>query len=101
MSKKIRLVSKKRKLNITGILLFVWLFVFLGYLATNVFLHAYNTELAADVQMNEEKIAQLNESINATSLSVKELSTRERILSIVTTQGLSSNPDNVVSVHNP
>lgn len=99
MSKKIRFVSKRKKLNIMGILGLVWIVMFVSYLATSIFLHSYNAELAKRVQDNEIKIAQLNESINATSLSVKELSTRERVMSIVTAKGLASNPDNVVSIH--
>lgn len=99
MSKKIRFVSKRKKLNIMGILGLVWIIMFVSYLATSIFLHSYNAELAKRVQDNEIKIAQLNESINATSLSVKELSTRERVMSIVTAKGLASNPDNVVSIH--
>lgn len=82
-----------------GILGLVWIIMFVSYLATSIFLHSYNAELAKRVQDNEIKIAQLNESINATSLSVKELSTRERVMSIVTAKGLASNPDNVVSIH--
>lgn len=99
MSKKIRFVSKRKKLNIMGILGLVWIVMFVSYLATSIFLHSYNAELAKRVQDNEIRIAQLNESINATSLSVKELSTRERVMSIVTAKGLASNPDNVVSIH--
>lgn len=99
MSKTIRFVSKKKKLNIAGILGLVWIIMFISYLTTSIFLHSYNAELAEHVQKNEEKIAQLNESINATSLRVKELSTRERIMSIVTAKGLASNPDNVISIH--
>lgn len=99
MSKKIRFVSKRKKLNIMGILGLVWIIMFVSYLATSIFLHSYNAELAKRVQDNEIRIAQLNESINATSLSVKELSTRERVMSIVTAKGLASNPDNVVSIH--
>lgn len=99
MSKKIRFVSKRKKLNIMGILGLAWIIMFVSYLATSIFLHSYNAELAKRVQDNEIKIAQLNESINATSLSVKELSTRERVMSIVTAKGLASNPDNVVSIH--
>lgn len=82
-----------------GILGLVWIIMFVSYLATSIFLHSYNAELAKRVQDNEIRIAQLNESINATSLSVKELSTRERVMSIVTAKGLASNPDNVVSIH--
>lgn len=100
MKKKIKFVTKKRKFRLGSFFTLVWLLAFGAYIATSVFVHSYNSTILSEIQKNEEEIAKLNESINILSLNVKELSTRERIVSIVKNQGLKPNPDNVVSVNN-
>lgn len=97
--KTVKFVTKKKRVNIKGILLLVWLFSFFVYILSSVFIQSHNVATVSEIHKQEEEIKKLNESINILSLNVKELSTRERIVSIVKDQGLDSNPDNVVSIN--
>lgn len=100
MSKEIRLVSRKKRLNIGGIIVLLWFVGLVCYIATSIFVSAHNVTIINNIKAQDNEIARLNESINILSLNVKELSTRERIVSIVKDQGLQSNPDNVISLKN-
>lgn len=98
MKKQVKLITEKKKINVFGIFFLLWCVVLIGYLGTSVFLHSYNTGLTTQILENDNKISALNESVNTLSLNVKELSTRERVVNMVSSQGLKSNADNVVSV---
>ncbi len=98
MKKKVRIVTKRKKFRPQGILITAWFLSFVGYLASNMFITSHNAAQASEIQKIENEKRVLNESINSLSLSVKELSTRERIMSIVSEKGLRSIPDNVVSI---
>lgn len=98
MKKKIKLVTERKRINWLGMFFLLWCITLVGYLGTSIFLHSYNTKLTTNILENDQQIATLQESVNTLSLTVKELSTRERVVNMVSSQGLKSNADNVVSV---
>lgn len=98
MEKRVKLVTEKKKINWLGMFFLLWCMTLIGYLGTSIFLHSYNTNLTTKILENDQKISTLKESVNTLSLTVKELSIRERVVNMVSSQGLKSNADNVVSV---
>ena len=76
----------------------IFLFSSFVYLASALFLRTYNNDLSARTQQINAEIASLEQQNYAARTEISELSSSDRVGEVATTNGLSRNLDNVVTI---
>lgn len=94
-----KIVTKKKRLKADAVIVAIFLFSAVIYLATSIGLKSFNVSLAAQTQSNKQEIVQVKAEVDAISIQVKELSDYNRVMETVTDEGLTNNTV-VVSIRN-
>lgn len=94
-----KIVTKKKRLKADAVIVAIFLFSAVIYLATSIGLKSFNVSLAAQTQNNKQEIVQVKAEVDAISIQVKELSDYNRVMETVTDEGLTNNTV-VVSIRN-
>lgn len=97
MAKKITRIKRKR-IKIQGVLGLAFTLALFAYIASSIFLRAYNVQLSVQIQSVQSEIALLEQSNEVLSVEIQSLSSKERVMAIALDAGLSVNQENVVMI---
>jgi len=90
--------KKKRKIRLVSFSLSLFMFSAVCYLASALFLRSYNNSLSTQKQAIDSQIATLQTSNDAVKVEIQTLSTRDRVETIASDNGLSLNQNNIITV---
>ena len=93
-----KIIRKKRVLRIERVAVVLFVFACGLSLASSLFLRSYNNSLSMQVQRLESQIAALETENEAAQVAIQNLSTKDRVLSMATEEGLTMNSVNVVTI---
>ena len=93
-----KIIRKKRVLRIERVAVLMLAFACVLSLASSLFLRSYNNSLSMQVQKMESQIAALEMENEAAQVAIQNLSTKDRVLSMATEEGLTMNSVNVVTI---
>ena len=68
------------------------------YFITSIFLRTYNVHLSVQIQDMQNRMVQLNQENEVLSRQIQSLSSKERVVSIASENGLVNNHENIVLV---
>ncbi len=94
-----KIVTRKKRLKYDAVIVAVFMFTAILYLATSIGLKSFNVSLAAKNQQNQQEIIQTKAEVDAITIQVKELSDYNRVMETVVDEGLTGNTS-VVSIPN-
>ncbi|MGI6608100.1 MAG: hypothetical protein ACOX1F_03880 [Erysipelotrichaceae bacterium] len=89
----------KKRINIHNFITVLCILTVIPYLATSIWLHSFNVEMATQIAKNEERIEGLKAEIDAITIQVKELTDYNRVMDTVDSD-MNSNISIVVSIEN-
>ncbi|MCI5773874.1 MAG: hypothetical protein MR210_04860 [Erysipelotrichaceae bacterium] len=89
---------KKRSIKLQVFSLFMLSLSCIAYLLTSLFLRSYNNSLSTQKQQLESQIAALEVENDAIKVTIQNLSTRDRVVSIANDAGLTMNQSNIVTI---
>lgn len=98
MAKKITRIKRKH-IKLQGLLVLVFTFALIAYIASSIFLRAYNVQLTVQIQSVRNEIVLLEQSNSVLSVEIQSLSSKERVMAIALDDGLSVNQENVVMIN--
>lgn len=90
------LIKRKRKKWINPTLFRVWLFTFILFVSTSIFLHGYNSEIQTRNVILSGKILEIEEQINILNFDIQKLRSSENVFKIANEKGLSFKEENVI-----
>ncbi|NCB33003.1 MAG: hypothetical protein EOM64_03815 [Erysipelotrichia bacterium] len=95
-----KIVRKKRKkqLKLVSFAVSFFLFSAVSYLGSALFLRTYNNALSTEKQSIESKIADLQTQNDAVKVEIRTLSTRDRVDTIASDNGLSLDQNNIITI---
>ena len=94
----VKIVKKKRKLRVEGIVSLVFVLSILCYFGSVTILRSQNVVKQTQLGEVQKDIELLNSDVANLTLEVKQLSSRDRILEIAEKHGLSVRQDQIVSI---
>ncbi len=89
---------KKRNIKLQVFSLFMLSLSCVLYLGTSLFVRSYNNSLSTQKQQLESQIAALEVENDAIKVTIQNLSTRDRVVSIANDAGLTMNQSNIVTI---
>lgn len=89
---------KKRNIKLQVFSLFMLSLSSVLYLGTSLFVRSYNNSLSTQKQQLESQIAALEVENDAIKVTIQNLSTRDRVVSIANDAGLTMNQSNIVTI---
>jgi cell division protein FtsL len=89
---------KKRKLRTSGVIFVVFLFTFVCYLASCIFLRSLNVSLNLTKQNYQSQIASMRRNNELLASEVSNLSNYDRVMNIVGGEAMSYNNNNVFTI---
>ena len=93
-----KIIRKKRTLRIERVAIVLFVFACGLSLVSSLFLRSYNNSLSMQVQKMETEIAKLETANEAVQVAIQNLSTKDRVLTVATEEGLTMNSVNVVTI---
>ena len=93
-----KIIRKKRTLRIERVAIVLFVFACGLSLVSSLFLRSYNNSLSMQVQKMETEIAKLETANEAAQVAIQNLSTKDRVLTVATEEGLTKNSVNVVTI---
>ena len=93
-------VIKKRSYKFEKLATTMFVFSFIVYLASSLFLHSYNNALSMEIQSTKSTISALEGENSAIMIQIQTLSTKDRVMDIADEAGLELNQTNIISVFN-
>lgn len=97
MAKKITRIKRKH-IKLQGVLILGFTFALIAFIASSIFLRAYNVQLSVSIQSVRNEIVLLEQSNEVLNVEIQSLSSKERVMAIATDAGLSVNQENVVMI---
>lgn len=94
----VKIVKKKRKLRIEGIISLVFVLSILCYFGSVTILRSQNVVKQTQLGEIENDIELLDSDVSNLTLEVKQLDSRDRILEIAEKNGLTVRQEQIVSV---
>lgn len=94
----VKIVAKKRRIRIEGIVSMVFIVCLLGYFGSFTVLRAHNVVLMKEVATTEAQTDVLENDVANLKLEIKQLDYRERIMDIAKQHELKDAPESYVSV---
>jgi len=98
MAKKITRIKRKR-IKLQGVLILAFIFALISFLASSIFLRAYNVQLSVQIQSVENEIVLLEQTNSILNVEIQSLSSKERVMAIALDAGLSVNQENIVMIN--
>lgn len=98
MAKKITRIKHKR-LKLQGVFGLAFTLAIFSYIASSIFLRAYNVQLTVQIQSVRNEIVLLEQSNEVLSVEIQSLSSKERVMAIALDAGLSVNQENIVMIN--
>lgn len=98
MAKKITRIKRKH-IKLQGLLVLAFTFALIAYIASSIFLRAYNVQLTVQIQSVRNEIVLLEQSNSVLAVEIQSLSSKERVMAIALDDGLSVNQENVVMIN--
>ena len=98
MAKKITRIKRKH-IRLEGFLVLAFTFALIAYIASSIFLRAYNVQLTVQIQSVRNDITLFEQSNDVLSVEIQSLSSKERVMAIALDDGLSVNQENVVMIN--
>jgi cell division protein FtsL len=98
MAKKITRIKRKR-LKLQGVFGLAFTIALFAYIASSIFLRAYNVQLTVQIQSVRNEIVLLEQSNEVLSVEIQSLSSKERVMAIALDAGLSVNQENIVMIN--
>ena len=95
---KSKTTPKKRKLRPSGIVFVVFLFTFVCYLASCIFLRSLNVSLNLTKQEIQSEVAAMKKSNETLASEISDLSNYDRIMNIAGPDSMSYNNNNVFTI---
>ena len=89
---------KKRSIKLQVFSIFMLSLSCVCYLGTSLFVRSYNNSLSTQKQQLESQIAALEVENDAIKVTIQNLSTRDRVVSIANDAGLTMNQSNIVTI---
>jgi len=95
-----KIVKRKKRKNprLPRIAVSLFLFSVVSYLGSALFLRTYNNSLSTQKQDIDSKIAAIETQNDAVKVEIQTLSTRDRVDSIASDNGLSLDQDNIITI---
>ena len=93
-----KIIRKKRTLRIERVAIVLFVFACGLSLVSSLFLRSYNNSLSMQVQKMETEIAKLETANEAAQVAIQNLSTKDRVLTVATEEGLTMKSVNVVTI---
>lgn len=95
---KARLIKRRRRLRIEGMLVLM-LIVSTGlYALSKICLNSYNIVLSNEQQQTAAQLSEVQNSVNVLKADVNELQDRSRVLDMVEEDGINTNQENIYVV---
>lgn len=95
---KARLIKRKRRLRMEGVLVLM-LIVSTGlYALSKICLNSYNIVLSNEQQQTAAQLSEVQNSVNVLKADVNELQDRSRVLAMVEEDGINTNQENIYVV---
>jgi cell division protein FtsL len=97
----VRVVKKrkeKKRFNVMGAAVILFMFSACAYLASSLFLRSYNNSLSTAAQSLDVQIADIETKNNAVQAEIQTLSSSDRVGQIAASDGMSRNQSNVVTI---
>jgi len=94
-----KIVKKRKKVRFESLITKTFFFTMVLYLLTSVFLRSYNASLNVKLDQCDSTIAALTQENEMVQIEVNKLSKFERIMSITSSNGMTSYNDNVIVVN--
>lgn len=89
---------KKRSIKLQVFSIFMLSLSCVCYIGTSLFVRSYNNSLSTQKQQLESQIAALEVENDAIKVTIQNLSTRDRVVSIANDAGLTMNQSNIVTI---
>lgn len=90
---------KVRRLKSSFFALIIFIFSFILYLTSALFLRTYNVSLSRQLQTCNAEIETYTRSNAAISIEIQQLSTMDRVMAIADEENMTQSPDNVVTIN--
>lgn len=90
--------KKKKVRRINKFYIFLFGFALIAEIITSLFVGTINIKLQYELEDKQARVKELKEENSKLKLTISSLSTKERILTIATSEGLSLNEDNLISL---
>lgn len=90
--------KKKKKMKLVSFAVSFFLFSAVSYLGSALFLRTYNNTLSTQKQSIDSKIADLQTQNDAVKVEIQTLSTRDRVDTIASDNGLSLDQSNIITI---
>ena len=90
---------KVRKLRSSFFAFVIFIFSFILYLTSSLFLRTYNVSLSRKLQTCTAEIERLTRENNTMSLEIQQLSTMDRVMAIASEEDMSVNSDSIVTIN--
>ena len=97
MAKKITRIKRKH-IKLQGVIILMFIFALISFIASSIFLRAYNVQLSVSIQSVQNEIIMLEQSNQVLVTEIQSLSSKERVMAIAIDAGLSVNQENVVMI---
>ena len=95
---KARLIKRRRRLRIEGVLVLM-LIVSTGlYALSKICLNSYNIVLSNEQQQTAAQLSEVQNSVNVLKADVNELQDHSRVLAMVEEDGINTNQENIYVV---
>lgn len=95
---KARLIKRRRKLRIEGVLVLVLMLSAGLYAMSKICLASYNIVLSNERQQTAAKLSEVQNSVDVLKADVNEMQDRNRVLAMVEEDGINTNQENVYVV---
>ncbi|MCH4207958.1 MAG: hypothetical protein LKF50_06640 [Solobacterium sp.] len=98
MAKIVKKTKKRKKIRLINFAVSFFLFSAVSYLSSALFLRTYNNSLSTQKQSIDSKIADLETQNDAVKVEIQTLSTRDRVDTIASDNGLSLDQNNIITI---
>jgi len=98
MAKKITRIKRKR-LKLQGVLSLAFTLALFAYIASSIFLRAYNVQLTVQIQKIRNNIVLIERSNQVLNVEIQSLSSKERVMAIALDAGLKVYQENIVMIN--
>lgn len=95
---KARLIKRRRKLRVEGVLVLVLMLSAGLYAMSKICLASYNIVLSNERQQTAAKLSEVQNSVDVLKADVNEMQDRNRVLAMVEEDGINTNQENVYVV---
>lgn len=95
---KARLIKRKKRIRVEGVILLVFLLSMLLYSITKIGLASYNITLSNQRQSTGAEVEKAQDAINVLQSEVNELQERSRVLAMAEKDGIQTNQNNIYVV---